>query len=132
MQGRTGFTTQESSTATGTLTSIASSPQVALPSADGSGTIIATPGTLASGSSGNTVTFTYTAATGGTNDGEITLTVPSGFSSPSTTGFAPGHTSSDCGAVSVAGTTIQITDVTIAGGSTCTIVYGSQASGDRA
>ena len=123
------FTTQESSTATGTLTGIASPPQVALPSADGSGAIAATPATLVAGSSGNTVTFTYTAASGGTDDGEITLTVPSGFSVPSTTASAPGFTSSDCGTVGVAGTTIQITGVTIAGGATCTIVYGSQASG---
>jgi hypothetical protein len=127
--GTSTFTTEESSTASGTLTSLATSPQVALLSADGAGTLTATPGTLVSGSSGNTLTFIYTAASGGTGGGEITLTVPSGFSAPSAIGGAPGFTSSNCGTVAVAGTTIQITGVTVAGGSTCTISYGSLASG---
>ncbi len=127
--GISSFATEESSTASGTPSGIGSSPQVALLSADGSGTLTVAPTSLESGSSGNTLTFTYTAASGGTQGGEITLAVPTGYPTPSTTGSDPGFTSSDCGTVGVSGATIQITGVTVAGGSTCTIVYGSKASG---
>jgi hypothetical protein len=81
------------------------------------------------GSSANTLTFTFTAAPGGTNGGEIDVNAPAAWSAPSTTSSAPGYTTSGCGTVAVSGPTIQVTGVTLAGGGTCTIVYGDQSSG---
>jgi hypothetical protein len=127
--GTSTFTAQEKSTGAGTLTGLATAPAVDVTSADGSGTMTVGPTTVQSGSSGQTLTFTYTAVAGGTNGGELTLVVPSGFSAPSTTGSDPGFTTSDCGTVGLSSSTIQVTAVTVAGGSTCTIVYGSKASG---
>ena len=96
--------------------------------ADGSGAMVVSPSSVAVGSSGNTLTFTYTAATGGLSSGGISVTVPAGWSAPSTTGSAPGYTTSTCGTVGVSGSTIQLTGVTLAGGSTCSVTYGSKAS----
>ena len=84
------------------------------------------------GSNGNTETFTYTAATGGTSNGSVTVVVPAGWNAPSTTAGNPGNTTSSTGAVSVAAQTITVSGVTLAGGATMTIVYGSGAPGATA
>ena len=127
--GTSTFTTQEKSTASGSLTNLASSPQVSIPSADGSGTLTVAPTTVANGSTANTFVFTYTAATGGTSDGQITVEVPAGWSTPSTTGSAAGFSQSTCGTVVVAVATIEVSGVTLASGATCTITYGATTSG---
>ena len=80
-------------------------------------------------STGNTVTFTYTAATGGLTNGAVTFDVPTGWSAPSTTGSAAGYTTSSAGTVSVAGRTVTVGSLTLGGGGTVTITYGSTASG---
>jgi hypothetical protein len=129
VSGGSTFATQEQSTVAGNAASIASSPQVEVPSADGAGTMAVAPTVAATGSTGNTLTFTFTAAAGGLNDGEITVNVPPGWSAPSATTSAAGYTTAACGAVGVSGTTIQVAGVTLTGGGTCAIVYGSKASG---
>jgi hypothetical protein len=98
-------------------------------SADGAGTLTVNPAVVNTGSSANTLTFTYTAATGGTNGGEIDVNAPADWSAPATSSSAPGYTTSACGTVAVSGATIQVTGVTLAGDGTCTIVYGDQSSG---
>jgi hypothetical protein len=55
--------------------------------------------------------------------------VPADWSAPLTDGSAAGYSTSDCGTVAVSGSTLQVTGVTLSGGDTCTIVYGSKASG---
>jgi hypothetical protein len=102
---------------------------VIMASADGSGTVTASPTSVPVGSAGNTIVFTYTAAPGGLDSGELDMTVPAGWSPPSVTPSDPGYVTSTCGTVAVSGTTIEITGVTLASGASCTITYGSRAGG---
>jgi len=120
------FTVQTSSD----LVSVSPPTPVAIGVApNGSGTIVVSPTAVGVASTGNTLVFTYTAATGGVASGSLTVTVPSGWSVPSTSGLAPGYTTSTCGTVSVVGSTIQVTGVSLASGGVCTITYGSTAAG---
>jgi len=98
-------------------------------SSDGSGTMTVAPTSAGAGSTTDTLVFTYTAATGGLNSGAITVAVPSGWSVPSTTVGAAGYTTATCGFVSIVGASIQVSGVTLAGGTSCTITYGSKAGG---
>src|SRR5581483_1305740 len=50
---------------------------------DGSGTMTSTTDGVSASATGKTVSFTYTAATGGISDGTVRLAVPSGWSVPS-------------------------------------------------
>ena len=53
--------------------------------ADGTGTLtLATPTTFAASSTANTLTFTYTAVTGGISNGAVSFAVPTGWSAPTT------------------------------------------------
>ena len=81
-----------------------------------------------SAQTGRTITFTYTAATGGISNGSVTLVVPAGWSAPSTTGANAGYTTSSSGTLAVAGQTITVSSLTLGGGSTFTITYGDTAA----
>src|SRR5581483_3638081 len=96
-------------------------------SPDGSGAIAVTPTTLASGTKRATVSFTYTAAPGGTLGGVVTVEVPPGWSRPSTQANAPGLTTATAGHLSIVGRTIRVAGLTLATGHTVTIVYGRGA-----
>ena len=113
----------------GTLLGLASSPSVNVLAPDGSGTIVPSPNQVVKGTSGNTITFTYTVASGGMENGAISIVVPSGWSAPSTISSAAGYTTASTGTVNVTGTTINVTGITRAGGSTMTIKYGDTGSG---
>src|SRR5262249_17884375 len=126
--GALAFTSQERSTGTGTLTNLASSPQVSGPSADGSGTMTGSPNSLNVSSTGVTLVFTYTSSSGGLNGGKINVSVPGTWTAPSTTGTNAGFTTSTCGSVGIVGSAIQVTGVTLGGSATCTITYGSTGS----
>src|SRR5439155_1318217 len=85
---------QAGSGATGnkTATVSASTPWVAhlvalMPplAADGAGTLTTPTTNVSASQTGNTITFTYTAAAGGMQNGSITLVVPAGWTAPSTT-----------------------------------------------
>jgi hypothetical protein len=80
------------------------------------------------GSTGHVITFTYTAATGGVSSGGVHLTVPPGWSAPSTTGTSAGYTTASTGTVSVDGQTIIVLSVTLAAGATLTINYGAKTA----
>src|SRR5262249_41585876 len=82
--------------------------------ADGSGVLSTSTSVVQAGSSGNTVSFTYTAATGGVSGGEVDVVVPSGWSAPSTGATAAGYTTASSGTVVVSGQTIKVTGVTLA------------------
>src|SRR6266545_2605786 len=98
-------------------------------SADGSGTMASSVSNVSASQTGRTITFTYTAASGGMLNGSVTLAVPSGWSAPSTTGSAAGYSTASTGTLSVAGSTITVSSLTLAGGATMTITYGSTAGG---
>src|SRR5277367_4081544 len=73
--------------------------------ANGTGTLTTKTTSVGIGSTGHVITFTYTAATGGVSDGGVHLTVPSGWSAPSTTGTSAGYTTASTGTVSLDGQT---------------------------
>ena len=106
---------------------------VTIYAANGSGTMTVSPTTLSAGSTGNTLIFTYTAATGGLRSGEVEVAVPTGWpDAPSTNPKTAGYVTSTCGTrLSLAGRTIVANGVTLAAAQTCTITYGSTASGGR-
>ena len=95
---------------------------------DGSGTLTTPTKSVAYGSTGNTIVFTYTAATGGMTGGEVDVVVPSGWSAPTTATKVPGYTTASSGTVVVAGQTIKVTGVTLASGSTLVVTYGATKS----
>ena len=95
---------------------------------DGSGTMTTPTTSVVYGSTGNTIVFTYTAATGGMTSGEVDVTVPSGWSAPAVTTKVAGYTTASSGSVVVSGQTIKVTGVTLAAGSTLTVTYGATKS----
>ncbi len=97
--------------------------------ADGSGTLTTPTTSVASQSTGNTITFTYTVATGGMRAGSLTLVAPTGWTAPSTTAASAGYTTASSGIVGVAGQTITVSNLTLTQGATFTITYGSKVSG---
>ena len=115
---------QQRSTAGGVFTNLGASPSITVNAKNGSGTLTVLPANVGNGSTGNTLTFTYTAAAGGMVGGAVIVTAPAGWSAPSTTPTDPGYTTASTGTVSAAGQTITVSGVTLAGGATMTIVYG--------
>src|SRR5674476_1261033 len=67
-------------------------------------------------------------STGGVSSGGVHLTVPPGWSAPSTTGTSAGYTTASTGTVSIDGQTIVVLGVTLAAGATLTINYGAKAA----
>jgi hypothetical protein len=120
---------QERSTAAGVLTNLGASPSITINAANGTGTMTVLPANAGNVSTGNTLTFTYTAAAGGLANGAVTVAAPAGWSAPSTTPTDPGYTTASTGTVSAAGQTITVTGVTLAGAATMTIVYGNTGGG---
>ncbi|MBI4419336.1 MAG: Ig-like domain-containing protein [Gemmatimonadetes bacterium] len=127
--GTATFTTRQRSIASGTLTPIAAHPSVTVYAADGSGTNVVSPTTVTAASTGNTLTFTYTAATGGMNNGAIEITVPATWSVPSTTDTDSGYTTASTGTVNISVNVITVSGVTLTGGATMTITYGDKGAG---
>ena len=125
--GSQSWQAQSRASAAGTLQPLASSPAVAVLSPDGSGTISPSPATVAKGSAGNTISFTYTAATGGMQNGTITLVVPSGWSAPSTTSTDPGFVTASTGSLTLSGRTITVAGINLNGADTMTITYGNRS-----
>src|SRR4051794_6377518 len=127
--GTSTFTAKERSSSGGTLTSLASSPAIVV-GEDGTGTMTVSPVAARVSSSGNTLTFHYT-ATRTIASGGLTIGVPVDWSTPSATGTAAGFTTTTCsgGSVSVSGTTIRVSGMSLANGSSCDVIYGSKAAG---
>jgi hypothetical protein len=92
--------------------------------ANGTGTLTTKTTSVTYGSSAHTITFTYTAASGGVSSGGVHVTVPSGWSPPSTTGTAAGYSTASTGTLTVDGQTIIVLGVTLSSGATLTINYG--------
>lgn len=96
--------------------------------ANGTGTLTSKTTSVTFGSTAHTITFTYTAATGGVSDGGVHLSAPTGWSAPSTTGTAAGYTTASTGTLTVDGQSIVVLSVTLAAGATLTIVYGARSA----
>lgn len=101
---------------------------------DGSGTMAVMPDTVASGSTGKTLTFVYTAAAGGTTSGMILLDIPSEWSPPSTTPTDAGFVEAHPGIATIDnstafGSTVAVSGLTLAPGQTVTLSYGSKSAG---
>jgi hypothetical protein len=115
------------------LTSSAcSATPVTVYAVNGSGTMTVSPMAVLQSSTGNTLTFTYTAAAGGTNGGEVDVAVPSGWTtSQITNSSAAGYVTTTCAGATLgtSSSTIKVTALTLAGGASCTIVYGSGSAG---
>jgi hypothetical protein len=124
------WTSKQKTLNSGTLTELASSPAISVLSPDGDGTMTVLPTSVTHGSTGNTLVFTYTAASGGMNNGTVNVVVPAGWSAPSTTGSAAGFTTASTGTVSIGGGgTIVVSGVTLNGGQTLTLTYGATSGG---
>ena len=95
---------------------------------DGQGTMTASPTVVSAGAKNRTLTFTYTAANTMTN-GVVRLTVPTGWSSPSTTATAAGRSTASAGSLSISSRTIVVSGLNLSNGNTVTIVYGSRTGG---
>jgi hypothetical protein len=121
--GANAFSTQQQSTGGGTLAGIGASPSVNVYAADGSGTVTTPTANVVNGST-NTIVFTYkAAAAGGTSNGSVTVTVPTGWPAPTA-----GNTTSSLGARSYAGQTVTVSGLTLAANATFTITYGPAAA----
>jgi len=118
------FTSQSSTPPSGALTPLSSTPLIGVYSRDGSGTVSFPPGLISAGSTGNTIPFAYMADTGGLSKGTFVLTVPSGWSVPSTNGGDPGYTVVSTGNVKITGRTITVSNVSLPPGGTLGITYG--------
>ena len=116
-------------TATGSFTRLAASPSLTVHAADGSGAISPSASSVPANKAGRTITFSYTAAAGGMKAGEIRLTVPDGWSAPSLEPLARGYSTASKGQLAIANRTIVVSNVTVPGGTTMTITYGSKAAG---
>jgi alpha-tubulin suppressor-like RCC1 family protein len=96
---------------------------------DGSGSVMATPRSLAASARRTTITFSFTVAPGGIHDGAFAVTVPPGWRRPSTKPLDPGYSTASAGHVLTVGRTISVTGLTLASRARLTIVYGSTAGG---
>ncbi len=120
---------QDKATSGGVYTNSSSSPSITINAANGSGTLGSSLATVSASQTGQTITFTYTAAAGDMVNGAVTVTAPPGWSAPSTTATDPGYTTASAGVVTTLGQTITVTGVSLTGGSTMTIVYGDTGGG---
>ena len=119
------FSAEEASTSTSALAAVVSQPTVKVVAKNGSGSMAVSPASVTVSSTANTLTFTYTAAPGGTTGGELVVAVPTGWSAPGTTSGTAGYTTSTCGIVSVFEQNILVGAMTLADTAACTITYGS-------
>ncbi len=94
---------------------------------DGTGTLTTPTSAVAYGSTGHTITFTYTAASGGITGGEVGVTVATGWSTPSMSSAAAGFATTSAGTLTISGNTILVSGLTLSSKKTVTIVYGSMS-----
>lgn len=97
---------------------------------DASGTLSLPVATLTAGSNNNTLIFTYTPPSGdGLTGGEVTVVIPAGWPAPSLTPTDPGYVTASTGSVSLSGSTIQVSGVSLSPGQILTITYGDRTGG---
>src|SRR5579875_2155656 len=125
--GAYAFVAQEASGASAALAPLGSSPSVTVTAPDGSGTLTVSPNSVAASSAGNTLTFTYTAATGGITGGGLRIAVPAGWSPPqAASSSTAGYTTTTCRAtLNVTGSFIVLSALGLSGADSCAISYGA-------
>jgi hypothetical protein len=92
------------------------------------GTLTTATRSVANGSAGNTIVFTYTAPPRGLQDGVLRIPVPPGWTPPTTTG-GPGCTESTGGVVAARGRLIEVSGINLPGGGKAIVSYGSRNGG---
>jgi hypothetical protein len=92
------------------------------------GTLTTSTSTVANGSSGNTISFTYTAPATGLDNGVLRITVPPDWTPPVTTN-GPGCTASTAGTLSTSGQLIRVSGLDLPGNGQAVISYGSTSGG---
>ncbi|MGH3263317.1 MAG: hypothetical protein ACRDNS_15135, partial [Trebonia sp.] len=123
------FTTKQKST--GSLTAIGTSPTVDVQAqnVDGAGAIAVSPTTTVNAATATTLTFTYTGADGdGLDDGEIDVAVPGDWTAPqktssSTAGYVTATGGTGANTITIGGTTIEVSAVTLGPTDTLIITY---------
>ena len=104
------------------VSSSATSAPTTIYAPDGSGKATPSPTSVVHKTTGKTVAFTFTVASGGMNHGALTLAVPSGWSAPQRTkSTGAGYVTADGGSISVSGRTITVSSLTKAAGQKITI-----------
>lgn len=99
--------------------------------ADGSGTMGVSPTHLTAGSTGDRLTFTYTAGAGGTAGGQVDLTVPAGWTAPTASNVTA--STGTLGAITGSGPwTVPVSGLTLGSGDTLTITYSGVTAPDAA
>ena len=96
---------------------------------DNAGSLTATPATVVGGSSGNTLTLTYSADMR-IQKAAVKISVPAGWSAPSKSGVAPGYVTASAGTVSIADRTILVSGFNFGQkGGRIVVTFGSKAGG---
>jgi hypothetical protein len=124
------LTVTDSSTPTKQSATASMTVQIYPRAADGSGTETASPSTAAHGSSGNVFVLTYTAPqSGGLYNGKLRITVPTGWTAPSTIATSAGLVATSNGTIAASGQAINVTGIRLAPVAILTITYGSTVNG---
>jgi hypothetical protein len=92
------------------------------------GTVTTTTTNVANASTGNTITFTYTAPSRGLRDGSVAIEVPPGWTPPVTTD-ALGCTMATVGTVTTSGQAITVSGLTLPPKGQLVITYGAMSGG---
>jgi hypothetical protein len=92
------------------------------------GTMTTTATAIAGASTGNTISFTYTAPGAGVQTGSVSLDVPSGWTAPITLDAA-GCTTSTVGDVTTSDQKIRVSALTLPPGGQAVITYGATSGG---
>jgi len=101
------------------------------PAPDGSGSETVSPATAKAGSSGKVFKLAYTVSgAGALSGGVLQITVPAGWTAPSTVATSAGRVTASQGTVSVAGQVITISGLKQLPGAVVTVTYGSLANGN--
>ena len=100
------------------------------PPADGNGTNTIAPTHVTEGTTGQTLTLTFS-PTAGISNAKLTVTVPAGWPAPSTTASNAGYSkvTTGVGTLAVSGQAINLTGVTVPAGGALTISYGDISGG---
>jgi len=98
--------------------------------ADGSGAETVSPSTATRASSGNVFVLTYTAPqSGALYNGRLRITIPAGWTAPSTSTAAAGLVTTNNGTLTTSSQVVGVNGIRLAPGASLKITYGSTASG---